>query len=100
MGKRGRNPTTNALRGHSMGISLHYLYAMCTFIFGYSADRTFRRGSAWLFHSELISSLFNSHLFDFTRLIYVLGVGVAGGMSRREQVCGRTSRARRRGEVD
>ena len=30
---------------------------------------------------NVISSLFNSHLFDFTEgWIYVLGVGVAGGM--------------------
>jgi hypothetical protein len=31
---------------------------------------------------NFVSSLFNSHLFDFTEgWIYVLGVGVAGGMS-------------------
>jgi O-antigen ligase len=33
---------------------------------------------------NFVSSLFNSHLFDFAEgWIYVLGVGVAGGMSRR-----------------
>jgi hypothetical protein len=31
---------------------------------------------------NMLSSLFNSHLFDFTEgWIYVLGVGVAGGMA-------------------
>jgi len=31
---------------------------------------------------NLVSSLFNSHLFDFHEgWIYVLGVGIAGGMS-------------------
>jgi O-antigen ligase len=35
---------------------------------------------------NVISSLFNSHLFDFTHgWLYVLGVGVAGGMVLREQ---------------
>jgi hypothetical protein len=33
---------------------------------------------------NIVSSLFNSHLFDFTEgWIYVLGVGVAGGMVMR-----------------
>jgi O-antigen ligase len=33
---------------------------------------------------NLVSSLFNSHLFDFHEgWIYVLGVGIAGGMSLR-----------------
>ena len=35
---------------------------------------------------NIISSLFNSHLFDFQEgWIYVLGVGVAGGMALRER---------------
>src|SRR5262249_59273923 len=33
---------------------------------------------------NIVSSLFNSHLFDFTQgWIYVIGVGVLGGMVRR-----------------
>jgi hypothetical protein len=35
---------------------------------------------------NIVSSLFNSHLFDFQEgWIYVLGVGVAGGMALRER---------------
>jgi len=35
---------------------------------------------------NVVSSLFNSHLFDFTQSwIYVFGVGVAGGMALRER---------------
>jgi O-antigen ligase len=35
---------------------------------------------------NIASSLFNSHLFDFSEgWIYVLGVGVAGGMVLRER---------------
>ncbi len=35
---------------------------------------------------NVVSSLFNSHLFDFTQgWLYVFGVGVAGGMALREQ---------------
>jgi hypothetical protein len=35
---------------------------------------------------NIISSLFNSHIFDFEEgWIYVLGVGVAGGMALREK---------------
>jgi hypothetical protein len=36
--------------------------------------------------TNVVSSLFNSHLFDFTQgWIYVFGVGVAGGMALRER---------------
>ena len=42
---------------------------------------------------NIFTSLFNSHLFDFHEgWMYVLGVGVAGGM-----VLGRTARAAFRG---
>jgi hypothetical protein len=35
---------------------------------------------------NIVSSLFNSHLFDFTAgWLYVFGVGVAGGMILRER---------------
>jgi hypothetical protein len=35
---------------------------------------------------NVISSLFNSHLFDFTQgWIYVFGVGILGGLARRPQ---------------
>jgi len=35
---------------------------------------------------NIVSSLFNSHLFDFTQgWLYVFGVGVAGGMVLRER---------------
>jgi O-antigen ligase len=35
----------------------------------------------------VVSSLFNSHLFDFTQgWIYVFGVGVAGGMILRRRL--------------
>jgi len=35
---------------------------------------------------NIVSSLFNSHLFDFTQgWLYVFGVGVVGGMVLREQ---------------
>jgi hypothetical protein len=35
---------------------------------------------------NLVSSLVNSHLFDFTQSwLYVFGVGVAGGMALRER---------------
>jgi hypothetical protein len=34
---------------------------------------------------NVVSSLFNSHLFDFTQgWLYVIGVGIAGGMVLRE----------------
>jgi len=37
---------------------------------------------------NVVSSLFNSHLFDFTQgWLYVFGVGVAGGMVLRERDC-------------
>jgi hypothetical protein len=59
------------------------LYAMW-----YSHLRLFREASAvsWIGFivvvQNFVSSLFNSHLFDFTEgWIYVLGVGVAGGVS-------------------
>jgi O-antigen ligase len=35
---------------------------------------------------NVVSSLFNSHLFDFTQgWLYVFGVGVAGGVVLRER---------------
>jgi hypothetical protein len=35
---------------------------------------------------NIVGSLFNSHLFDFTQgWVYVLGVGVAGGMVLKRQ---------------
>ena len=35
---------------------------------------------------NVVSSLVNSHLFDFTQSwLYVFGVGVAGGMALRER---------------
>jgi hypothetical protein len=35
---------------------------------------------------NIVSSLFNSHLFDFTQgWLYVFGVGVVGGVVLREQ---------------
>ena len=35
---------------------------------------------------NVVSSLFSSHLFDFTQAwLYVFGVGVAGGMVQRER---------------
>ena len=38
---------------------------------------------------NVVSSLFNSHLFDFSQgWLYVFGVGVAGGMMLRERDCG------------
>jgi O-antigen ligase len=38
---------------------------------------------------NVFTSLFNSHLFDFNEgWIYVLGVGIAGGMLRRGGLCG------------
>jgi hypothetical protein len=38
---------------------------------------------------NVVSSLFNSHLFDFQEgWIYVLGVGVAGGMAFRGRLRG------------
>jgi O-antigen ligase len=38
---------------------------------------------------NIFTSLFNSHLFDFNEgWIYVLGVGIAGGMLRRGGQCG------------
>ena len=44
---------------------------------------------------NIFTSLFNSHLFDFNEgWIYVLGVGIAGGMVLREEVC--ENRRRRR----
>jgi O-antigen ligase len=37
--------------------------------------------------SNVVSSFFNSHLFDFTQAwLYIFGVGVAGGMALRERV--------------
>lgn len=43
---------------------------------------------------NIVSSLFNSHLFDFTSgWLYVFGVGVAGGMLLRERDCAATSPA-------
>jgi len=36
---------------------------------------------------NIVSCLFNSHLFDFTQgWLYVFGVGVTGGMALRERV--------------
>ncbi len=44
---------------------------------------------------NVVSSLFNSHLFDFTSgWLYVFGVGVAGGMALREPTSAWTSAAR------
>jgi len=44
---------------------------------------------------NVVSSLFNSHLFDFTSgWLYVFGVGVAGGMALRERDSASTSAAR------
>jgi len=41
---------------------------------------------------NIVASLFNSHLFDFTQgWIYVFGVGVAGGMAQRKQSDGRVA---------
>jgi O-antigen ligase len=40
---------------------------------------------------NMVSSLLNSHLFDFHEgWMYVLGVGVAGGMVLRQRACGQT----------
>lgn len=42
---------------------------------------------------NFVSSLFNSHLFDFTQgWLYVFGVGVAGGMVLRQRDAGRAAR--------
>src|ERR1700730_529395 len=48
--------------------------------------------AAWIGASvvvqNFVGSLFNSHLFDFTQgWLYVLGVGVAGGIMLRKQTC-------------
>ena len=44
---------------------------------------------------NIVSSLFNSHLFDFTQgWIYVLGVGVAGGTVLRDDVKARAAQRR------
>ncbi len=41
---------------------------------------------------NVVSSLFNSHLFDFSQgWLYVFGVGVAGGMMLRARDCGPTA---------
>jgi len=41
---------------------------------------------------NIVSSLFNSHLFDFTQgWLYVFGVGVGGGMVLREQTMAATA---------
>ena len=46
---------------------------------------------------NVVASLFNSHLFDFTQgWLYVFGVGVAGGMVLRERDINRPSSPRRR----
>jgi hypothetical protein len=38
---------------------------------------------------NIFTSLFNSHLFDFNEgWMYVLGVGVAGGLLKRQRRCG------------
>jgi O-antigen ligase len=43
---------------------------------------------------NFFSSLFNSHLFDFHEgWMYVLGVGVAGGMAMRERLGERSGQA-------
>ena len=40
---------------------------------------------------NVVSSLFNSHLFDFTQgWAYVIGVGIAGGMVLRESAATRS----------
>ena len=40
---------------------------------------------------NVVSSLFNSHLFDFTSgWLYVFGVGVVGGMVLRQRDCAST----------
>ena len=45
--------------------------------------------------SNVVSSLFNSHLFDFSEgWLYVLGVGIAGGMVLRARTGGRRRKAR------
>jgi len=47
---------------------------------------------------NVVSSLFNSHIFDFHEgWIYVLAVGLAGGMMRREQAVARAIEARAEG---
>ena len=39
---------------------------------------------------NIVSSLFNSHLFDFTSgWLYVFGVGVVGGMALRQKDLGK-----------
>jgi O-antigen ligase len=46
---------------------------------------------------NFFSSMFNSHLFDFHEgWMYVLGVGVAGGMAMRERLGERSEQALRR----
>jgi hypothetical protein len=46
---------------------------------------------------NFISSLFNSHLFDFHEgWVYVLGVGVAGGMAARAKRLSGSAQARNR----
>jgi O-antigen ligase len=58
----------------------------------------FRGGGPWaavgliVVAQNIVSSLFNSHLFDFTQgWIYVWGVGVIGGMMLRADAAARAS---------
>ena len=60
-------------------------------IFAVGATRSTSAGlAAWIgtvvVVQNVVSSLFNSHLFDFTAgWLYVFGVGVAGGMVLRQR---------------
>ncbi|MBI5320791.1 O-antigen ligase family protein [Bradyrhizobium sp.] len=84
-----RNPHNQtlyvAVQWGTLGVLLLYAMWLSHFLL-------FREGGwaagigATIVLQNVISSLFNSHLFDFTEgWIYVLGVGIAGGMQLRSQ---------------
>ena len=85
------NQTLNvAIQWGAIGIVL--LYAMWLFhLLLFRGDGL----AAWIgltvVVQNVVTSLFNSHLFDFNEgWIYVVGVGVAGGLLRRQRRCGLT----------
>lgn len=69
-------------------LALFFNHGPCDFLVSLNEKRS--RLAAWIglviVVQNVVASLFNSHLFDFTQgWLYVFGVGMLGGMVRRER---------------